>query len=174
LSNQEKVNEPLEDGAEPRSGASEPDRRAEHRYQTNDQVDIQFSAGAPVRLSGWVRDVSSIGLGLELSTAIGIGTPIRIAFPRRFVIFGEVRYCRPIEDGFRAGVSIEHMFRSSKLAEKHIHDDELSLYRAGKGLTAPQVISFREHLVTCEKCQARLKEPNAGASSARHRQIRKK
>ncbi len=158
MSNQEKVNELLESVTGSRPSASQPERRAEQRYHTDDPVDVQFSAGAPVRLSGWVRDVSSIGLRLELSTAISRGTPIRVAFPRRLVIFGEVRYCRRDKDAFHAGVFIEHMFRPSKLAEKHIHDDELALYLAGNGLTAPQVIAFREHLAGCEKCQARLRQ----------------
>jgi hypothetical protein len=67
---------------------------------------------------------------------------IRVAFPGKLVIFGEVRYCRPAGDGFHIGIFIQDMVRSSRPPERHIHDDELSPYLVGKGLTVPEVFEL--------------------------------
>jgi hypothetical protein len=86
---------------------------------------------------------------------------IRVIFPAKLVIFGEVRYCRQAGDGFHIGILIQDVVRSSVPKETHISDDELALYLLGKGLTVPEVFALREHVVKCEECRVRLDDANA-------------
>ena len=66
------------------------------------------------------------------------------------VIFGEVRYCRAVSGAFHAGIRIQDLVRPAGRENQHIADDPLSLYAVGKGLSVPEVIEVREHLVRCE------------------------
>jgi len=74
----------------------------------------------------------------------------------RNVIFGEVRYCRAVPNGFQAGLQIQDLVRPAGKHDQHIADDPLSLYAVGKGLTVAEVIDVREHLARCEACRVRL------------------
>ncbi len=74
------------------------------------------------------------------------------------VIFGEVRYCRAVSGAFHAGIRIQAWCARQAAKIEHIADDPLSLYAVGKGLSVPEVIEIREHLVRCETCRARLAE----------------
>jgi len=55
------------------------------------------------------------------------------------------------------------------LADEHIHDDVLSLYLVGKGLTVPEVVGLKEHLILCEACKIRLAEADAILNPVRKR-----
>ncbi len=86
----------------------------------------------------------------------------------RNVIFGEVRYCRAVPNGFQVGLRIQDLVRPAGKRDEHIADDPLVLYAVGKGLSVAEVIEVREHLVRCEACRMRLVQqqdmlnPNGG------------
>jgi hypothetical protein len=135
------------------------DRNRERRYQADDPVAVVYEAGASIRLSGRVRDISRTGLCLELGAALGRKTEISITFQGKLVVFGEVCECTPSGDRFRLEVKIHDLISSSSSSDQHVHDDQLSLYSAGKGLPVPDFIALGEHFLKCEKCRARLERP---------------
>ena len=87
------------------------------------------------------------------------------------VIFGEVRYCRTLGDAFQAGVQIRDAVYVRESLANHIDDDALSFYLVGKGLTAPEVIKLRDHLIQCESCRVRLGEKDTILNPVRRRKI---
>jgi hypothetical protein len=139
------------------------DRNLERRYQADDPVEVVYEAGASIRLSGRMRNVSRTALCLELGAALGRTTQIRITFQGKLVIVGEVCECTPNGDGFRMEVSIHDLISSSSSSDQHVHDDQLSLYIAGKGLTVPDFTALGEHFVKCAECLNRLKRLTPGA-----------
>jgi hypothetical protein len=138
------------------------ERRAEARYRTQDPAEIEVlpgpgepGPGEPVY--GTVLDVSRSGLRIALRKRISRGVQIMVKLNRN-AIFGEVRYCRTVADGFQAGVRIQDLVLPASRQNEHIADDPLSLYAVGKGLAVAEVIELREHLAQCEACRARLVE----------------
>jgi hypothetical protein len=89
------------------------------------------------------------------------------------VIFGEVRYCRAVSGAFQAGIRIQDLVRPAGRENQHIADDPLSLYAVGKGLSVPEVIEVREHLVRCEACRAHLAEKEAVLNPSRNARLRR-
>lgn len=135
------------------------EKRRETRYPTNDPAEVQFLPSTGVGLPAKVIDISRSGLRLELETTLGRGTRIEILIlPRKLVLFGEVRYCRRSGNVFHAGVLIEGVVPPESDRTKHIHDDDLALYALGKGLTAPEVLRIKDHLMQCDHCVKRLGE----------------
>jgi hypothetical protein len=104
-----------------------------------------------------ILDVSRGGLGVALSTSLIEHSRVEILLPKQVVIFGEVRHCRRVGAGFHAGILIEDVFYSRQMADGHIHDDQLTLYLAGKGLSTREAFSVGQHLRTCRLCNTRLK-----------------
>jgi hypothetical protein len=138
------------------------ERRSEARYPTEDLVEVQIlGTGSLCRVTATILDVSRSGLRLELSSTIAKGSQVEIIVPRRLSIFGEVRYCRRFRELVHAGILIQQVICPRSLAVHHIHDDALALYLVGKGLTVPEVIGLKEHLILCEACQIRLAEADA-------------
>jgi hypothetical protein len=76
-----------------------------------------------------------------------------------------------LDGNFDAGVLIEDMEQNSGESSSHIEDDLLSLYVIGKGLTVPEVIKLKEHLVNCESCRVRLGEKDALINPVRKRKL---
>ena len=136
------------------------EKRREIRYPTNDPAQVQVLPHN-TRSPATVLDVSRSGLRLELHASVGRGSQIKVILSEQVVIFGEVRYCRRVGDVFQAGVLIQDVIYSQERARKHLHDDDLSLYLVGKGLTASEVIKLRDHLILCESCRIRLNEIDA-------------
>jgi PilZ domain len=60
------------------------------------------------RVQGRVVDISQSGLGLMLREAITPGTEVMVKMRDRAVC-GEVRHCRPVEGGYRAGLEISEV-----------------------------------------------------------------
>jgi Flp pilus assembly pilin Flp len=143
------------------------ERRRDHRYSTNDQAVVEVLGTNIQRLPALVLDVSRSGLRLGIQTRIGQFAQVEITLPREVVIFGEVRSCRPVGTGFHAGVLIAELLHSRTPLGKHIHDDKLGLYLGGKGLTAPELIELRKHLICCEPCRSRLMATEAALNPAR-------
>jgi len=131
------------------------ERRREARYPTQDPIELETLPGPSGPIYGTILDVSRSGLRIALRKRIGRGEQVKIKL-HRSIIFGEVRYCRSVPDGFHAGVKIQGVVGPPGRDSKHIADDPLSLYAVGKGLSVPEVIEVRDHLARCEACRARL------------------
>ena len=147
------------------------EKRREARYPTNDPAEVEVVNGATGRFPATVLDVSKSGLRLKLDSSISKGAEVKITLQRNVVIFGQIRYCRPLDGSFDAGVLIQDMSQNSVQSSPHIEDDLLSLYVIGKGLTVPEVIKLKEHLVNCESCRIRLGEKDALLNPVRKRKI---
>jgi hypothetical protein len=133
------------------------ERRREARYPTEDPAELEILPGPSEPIYGTVLDVSRSGLRVALRQRIGRGEQVMVKLHRN-VIFGEVRYCRAVPNGFHAGVKIQDLVRPPGRQNEHIADDPLSLYAVGKGLSVAEVIDVREHLARCEACRVRLAE----------------
>jgi hypothetical protein len=147
------------------------EKRREARYPTNDPADVEVVNGGTGRCSATVLDVSRSGLRLKLEISINKGAEVRVTLQSNITIYGQIRYCRPLDGAFDAGILIRDMSQSSVSSSPHIEDDLLSLYVVGKGLTVPEVIKLKEHLVNCETCRTRLGEKDAVLNPVRKRKI---
>ena len=147
------------------------EKRREARYPTNDPAQIEITQGGAKTVPATVLDVSRSGLRLKVLLTVNRGAEVKITLQTNVIIFGQIRYCRPFEDGFEIGVLIQEMSRNSGQPSSHIEDDLLSLYVIGKGLTVPEVIKLKEHLVNCESCRIRLGEKDAMINPVRKRKI---
>jgi hypothetical protein len=131
------------------------ERRAEARYATQDPAELEILPGPSEPIYGTILDVSRSGLRIALRERISRGEQVMVKLHRN-VIFGEVRYCRPVPGGFQAGLKIQDLVRPPGRQDEHVADDPLSIYAVGKGLSVAEVIEVREHLAHCEACRARL------------------
>ena len=147
------------------------EKRREARYPTNDPAEVEVISGGVGQFSATVLDVSRSGLRLKLDSSINRGAEVKITLQRNIVIIGQIRYCKPLDGNFDAGVLIEDMEQNSGQPSSHIEDDLLSLYVIGKGLTVPEVIKLKEHLVNCESCRVRLGEKDALINPVRKRKL---
>jgi hypothetical protein len=147
------------------------EKRREARYPTNDPAEVEVVKGGAGHFSATVLDVSRSGLRLKLDAGVNKGAEVKITLQRNIVIFGQIRYCRPLDGSFDVGVLIQDMAQNSGQPSPHIEDDLLSLYVIGKGLTVPEVIKLKEHLVNCESCRVRLGEKDAVINPVRKRKI---
>ena len=134
------------------------EKRRERRYPTNDPAEVRafpFNADAtPAN----IVDVSRSGMKLELVAPLVRDARIEILMPfTKLTVLGEVRYCRKIGAVYHAGILI-HDIVVPKPDVKHLHDDDLSLYVAGKGLSAAEVLRVEAHLSCCAACKQRLVE----------------
>jgi len=146
------------------------ERRSEARYPTCDVVEVQIlEKGNLCRVAATIVDVSRSGLRIEVRSPIAKGSQVEIILARALVIFGEVRYCRRGGEAVYAGILIQQVVPARPLADEHIHDEVLSLYLVGKGLTVPEVIGLKEHLILCEACKIRLAEADAILNPVRKR-----
>jgi hypothetical protein len=131
------------------------DRRTEARYPAQDPAELEILSSPGEPLYGTILDVSRSGLRVGLPKRIDRGEQVKVKLQGN-VIFGEVRYCRAVAGAFHIGIRIQNLVRPASQANRHIVDDQLSLYAVGKGLSVPEVIEVREHLGRCETCRGRL------------------
>ena len=131
------------------------DRRTEARYPAQDPAELEILSGPAEPIYGTVLDVSRSGLKVGLPKRIDRGEQVKVKLQGN-VIFGEVRYCRAVSGAFHIGIHIQNLVRPAGHANRHIVDDQLSLYAVGKGLSVTEVIDVREHLGRCETCRGRL------------------
>jgi PilZ domain len=150
-----------EDSLSPGSPAAadnrDADRRREARYPAQEpaEFEVMFTGAEP--LFGTVLDVSRSGLRIALPRPITRGEQVKIKLNQN-VIFGEVRYCRPVTSLFHIGIRIHDLVRPEGRQDEHLADDALSLYAVGKGLSVSEVIEVRQHLSRCEACRVRVAE----------------
>jgi hypothetical protein len=151
-------------------GARLLERRSEARYPTRDPVEVQIlGQNKLARVAAMALDVSRKGLRIELLAPIPKGSQVEIILARTLIIFGEVRYCRRVGETVHAGILIQQVVHPRSPAVEHMSDEVLSLYLVGKGLTVPEVIQLKEHLILCNACQLRLAEMNAILNPVRKR-----
>ena len=137
------------------------ERRRRARYPTNDSVEVGIVDSNYQRLPGTVLGVSRSGLLIELRIMIAKGTTIVLFLPNQVVIIGEIRGCRRAGNVFRGELLIKDVAYSRPWLVRHVHEDQLALYLAGRGLTALEVIQLRNHLLDCEDCRRLLAETPA-------------
>jgi len=147
------------------------DRRRETRYPANDPAVVELLHGDSGELPSTVRDVSRSGLRLELKTSIAKGTRVKVTLAHQFVIYGEVRYCRRAGTEFQAGILVKDLFDPRQPPDEHINEDEFGFYAVGRGLTVPEVIKIKNHLVHCESCRVRLGEVHSILNPVRKRKV---
>lgn len=134
------------------------EKRRERRYPTMDAVEICIVESGRQQVAGTVVDVSRNGLRLELAVPISNGARLEIVLHTRAIIVGVARHCQSNEVGYHVGVFIEDIYYAQSISVKHLHDDQLSLYLVGKGLTVIEVIQIKDHLAACGACLKRLDE----------------
>ena len=138
------------------SGPSNAERRRETRYPCQDPAEIRCLQGDGSSFSATVLDISKSGLRVEVAVHLTQGAQVEVFLPKQVVIFGEVRHCSRAGEMFHAGILIEEVFYSRDLSSEHLHDDQLSLYLAGRGLTARDVLAVGQHVRMCSACNKRL------------------
>ena len=137
------------------------DNRQDARYPTNEAVTLSV---APYQQNhaAKILNVSRHGLQLELECPLPDGARVEILTTTPgVVIFGEIRYCNQTGDLFHLGVLIHDAIFAKPVSGEHADDDQLSLYAAGYGLRAAEVLRVKEHLDMCAKCRSALAETSA-------------
>jgi hypothetical protein len=138
--------------------SAQKDNRKDARYPTNEPVKVSV---APFQQNhdATILNVSRHGLKLELGCPLPPGGRIEVLTTAAgVVIFGEVRYCHQAGELFHVGVLIHDAIFAKPLPGDHADDDQLSLYAAGYGLGAAEVLRVKEHLEGCSKCRSALAE----------------
>lgn len=88
------------------------ERRHSERFPADDEADVEVSGDSTFTLSGFLRDVSQMGLRLALPERVSPGASVRISLARGGTrLTGEVRYCRSAGDIYYAGVVLHSTFR---------------------------------------------------------------
>ncbi len=147
------------------------EKRREARYPTHDPAEVEIIRGGRAPIPATVLDVSKSGLCLSLEIAIDKGAEVKITLQTNIIIFGQVRHCRRAAAGFEAGILIQDLSKATGQSNLHIEEDLLALYVIGKGLTVPEVIKIKDHLVNCESCRVRLGETDSLLNPVRKRKI---
>ena len=134
------------------------ERRWEPRYTTHDPATVKVLPAGKQQIPGIVLDISRFGLGVSAPVAMEKGVEVKITMPFGVVVLGQVRYCLAQESDFHIGVSTREVIYDRDEPDQHAHDDVLGLFVSGRGLTAPEVIRLKDHLLRCEECRLRLAE----------------
>ena len=136
------------------------DNRQDARYATNEAVTVSV---APYQQNhaAKILNVSRHGLQLELESPLLDEARVEILTTEGVVIFGEIRYCNQTGELFQIGVLIHDAIFAKPVTGEHADDDQLSLYAAGRGLGAAEVLRLKEHLDGCAKCRSALGETSA-------------
>jgi len=142
------------------------ERRWEPRYTTNDPAAVKVLPAGTTHASGLVLDISRFGLRVQLPMSLDKGMEVKVTMPLGVVVVGQVRYCRRVDAAFQVGISTREVIYPPEEQEQHLHDDALALFAGGRGLTAPEVVKLKDHLMHCEACRIRLADapiPQPGA-----------
>lgn len=82
------------------------EKRRETRYFTCEPVEVYLLDMQGLRLPGILRDISRNGFRIELNMPLKAGDRLEVVLENHAIIFGEVRYCRRVDDCYHAGVLI--------------------------------------------------------------------
>jgi hypothetical protein len=81
------------------------------RFPVKLPANLFLSKTEPVAIT--IVDISSDGLGIELTVSVQPGQPIAVA-TESVMVFATVRHCRQLPEGtFRAGAEMHHLFQKS-------------------------------------------------------------
>lgn len=138
------------------------DNRKEPRYPTHDSVDVYLLPRTERRIRAQVLDISLSGLQLELSTSIPVGAKVEVFAQGQFAALGEVRYCRGSGDFFYAGMQIQSAILPAAVAARHMTDEQVSMYSAGRGFSASEFIHATKHVADCAACRERVEQRPEG------------
>jgi hypothetical protein len=117
---------------------------------------------AVARLEVTIADVSDSGIGLLTKHVLPLDAAVTVAW-QEIVIWGEVRHCRRVEEGYRVGVQITRQTEASD--GNHISEETLALYAANQGDRVPDRIhrQVSTHVQECFYCRVRLMEAFSSA-----------
>jgi hypothetical protein len=101
------------------------ERRRDPRFPISAYTEIEIQSPVVQRVSGIVHDVSRSGLRLGIPCAVDEHTHVKINLDH-LVIQGEIRYCRPTDNGFHAGVLVQEVTGPAQYDE--LDDAELDLF----------------------------------------------
>jgi hypothetical protein len=88
------------------------ERRCSERFPVDDEAEVEVSGDSPFTLSGFMRDVSQMGLRLALPERVSPGAKVRISVRGGSTrLTGEVRYCRSAGDIYYAGVAVHTILK---------------------------------------------------------------
>ena len=143
------------------------DRRREHRYPTHEPAEVEIPGDTAPPRDAFLLDVSRTGLRLWLKAPMDPGTSIKIRMRSTTLISGNVRYCRPRDPGFDLGVQIDDVTFAPANTDRHVSDEILSLFLAGRGLVVSEIVQLRHHVDQCDECRLRLAQANAALFAKR-------
>jgi hypothetical protein len=83
------------------------DRRQEPRFLLAQPLRVTLLDPTHKELEASVIDVSAGGLCLHLPLRIPAGTPVKVETSDTLLL-GDICYCTPTDDGFRAGLVVKH------------------------------------------------------------------
>jgi len=83
------------------------ERRLEPRFNLPQSMRVTLLDPSHKEIDAFVSDVSEGGLCLRLPCRIPAGTLVKVETPD-VLLLGDICYCAPDEDGFRAGVVVKH------------------------------------------------------------------
>ncbi len=131
------------------------EQRREARYSCSDPAQVRHLSGDAEYFPANIEDISRSGLRLNTAQCFLKGQEIQIKLPGKVIVFGEVRYFRCVNETYQMGVRIVEVFHcGTGYINDHVHEDQLWLYSAGKGLTGAEVVGVRVHLLQCGACSA--------------------
>ncbi len=85
------------------------EKRHERRFNTEEPISLQaLSPFSIERYPGKLADVSRNGMKIRTLVRAESGTLLKISL-KNVIAFGEVRYCRKLEDGFDCGVQLSQV-----------------------------------------------------------------
>jgi hypothetical protein len=85
----------------------EDERRHAERFPVDDEAEVEVVGDSTFMLSGFLRDVTPMGLRLALPERVSPGASITISLRGGYRrLTGEVRYCRSAGDIYYAGVVV--------------------------------------------------------------------
>lgn len=92
-------------------------QRREVRFAVDQPVDVVVFGPPDVQMPGKIHNASGRGLGLRLEHRVAPGSALKINLADG-ILLGEVIYCRAQEEGWYAGIELEHaLFSLTELAE---------------------------------------------------------
>lgn len=165
------------------------EKRREPRLATCEPAEIYVLDMQGLRLPGILRDVSRNGLRIEINMPLKPSDRLEIVLENRAIFFGQVRYCRRVDDCYHAGVLIGDVLYPKGIlpadagesrmkadtarqwpatpAGAHINPREAQGFVLGK-LSDTKAALIDRHLASCKTCLdlvlLTLEQELAGAS----------
>src|SRR6185295_6266207 len=95
------------------------ERRQEPRFSLSQSIRVTLLDPSHKEIRALVIDVSAGGLCLRLPCRISAGTLVKVETPD-VLLLGDICYCAPDQDGFRAGVVVKHRMALESVGPEQI------------------------------------------------------